>query len=158
MSGFNIQSGFIATSISFMSSVDAVSTIREKLPDRREAIWKRRPLHKWLKAHTNIPHCVAWAICGWRCPDTFGTRKSISKRIRSSAYNRWKFPIKSPLRFTANAKRKKELRLTRLAPLCVQLTVSWCKESVYWKRMVSSEGERLYPSPVPPPDNFKLIL
>jgi len=33
VSGFNIQSGFIATSDSFMSSVDAVSTIREKLPD-----------------------------------------------------------------------------------------------------------------------------
>lgn len=33
VSGFNIQSGFIATSDSFMSSIDAVENIRVQLPD-----------------------------------------------------------------------------------------------------------------------------
>ena len=35
VSGFNIQTGFIATSDSFMSSVEAVTTIREKITRHR---------------------------------------------------------------------------------------------------------------------------
>ncbi len=73
VSGFNIQTGFIATSDSFMSSVDAVTTIREKLPDIVASDMEAAPIAQVANFY-NIPVLNVRGVSdhvGGNAPDTF---------------------------------------------------------------------------------------
>ena len=73
VSGFNIQTGFIATSDSFMSSVDAVTTIREKLPDIVASDMEAAPIAQ-VASFYNIPVLNVRGVSdhvGGDAPDTF---------------------------------------------------------------------------------------
>ena len=73
VSGFNIQTGFIATSDSFMSSVDAVTTIREKLPDIVASDMEAAPIAQ-VASFYDIPVLNVRGVSdhvGGDAPDTF---------------------------------------------------------------------------------------
>ena len=75
-----------------MSSVDAVTTIREKLPEIVASDMEAAPIAQ-VASFYNIPVLNVRGVSdhvGGDAPDTFeeNSRKSISKRIRSSAYYR----------------------------------------------------------------------